>query len=140
VERAGVARRLGRRRTPVPVPDSNVIHDKMAIPPLDVLCAELPSWAPDWRLVGIDREFDMQRAADCGFAVGSAFTAAAEVDPVYGALHVVGRTVDVVGEGCGLGSEREMAADKHAHAVLRIRRFFDERAADRLKQADGAAG
>lgn len=133
---AGVARRF-RRKGKKLLEHKNTVHDLSSMPPMDIVCKELPSWVPDWSITGDYDSFFVNKANLTIYSAVTKFQHSANVDPNDGSLTVVARVIDTIKAGQNMGSKLEMDYNAHREQVLLMKEFFDQQSG-RLKPTDDA--
>ena len=128
---AGVARKF-HRKDKRSLDEKNTVHDIDSMPALEVVCEDLPSWVPDWRITGDYRSFHLNKATGSGYSAATRFRPNIQIDPGHGALSVVAKTIDIIKAGKNLGLEPELDYNAHREQVLLMKEFYD-RQVGRLK-------
>ena len=134
---AGVARKF-HRKDKRSLDEKNTVHDTDSMPALEVVCKDLPSWVPDWRITGDYRSFHVSQTTGSAYSAATGFRPNIQIDPSDGSPSVVAKSIDIIKAGKNLGSEPELDYNAHREQVLLIKEFYD-RQVGRLKAENNDA-
>ena len=121
---AGVARKF-RPKDKKALEYKNTVHELNSMPALGIMCEDLPSWVPDWRITGDYESFYVNRAPGVVYSAASRFAPNVQIDSSDGSLSVAGKPIDMIKAGKGLGSEPELDYNAHREQVLLMKQLYD---------------
>ncbi|KAH8807559.1 heterokaryon incompatibility protein-domain-containing protein [Xylogone sp. PMI_703] len=122
---AGIARRF-QHEDAKSIVTKNTVHPIGLIPAPHIVCKDLPSWVPDWRITGTYNSFFINQAPKSGYSAASQFIPSIQFDPDDGTLSVIARSIDKIKGGKDLGSEQELDYNAHCRQVMLMKEFYDQ--------------